>query len=121
MISHPKTAKHDAKKLFTFLTRPVMSRTNNHAERALRKPVISRKTSFGSRSDSGAHAFAILASLLALHVDKTNPHSISSTHFSRRPPGKHKPSFTQIHRETQRPNWAKLLRKINLTLDSSTH
>jgi len=72
-LSHPKTinlrdkllsAKRLAKKLFTFLTRPGMSPTNNHAERALRKPVISRKISFGSRSDAGAHAFAVLASLL---------------------------------------------------------
>jgi len=72
-LSHPKTLnlcdrliseKRDAKKLFTFLTRPGMPPTNNHAERALRGPVISRKISFGSRSDAGAHAFAVLASLL---------------------------------------------------------
>jgi hypothetical protein len=41
-----------------------MPPTNNHAERALRGPVISRKISFGSRSEAGAHAFAVLASLL---------------------------------------------------------
>ena len=41
-----------------------MPPTNNHAERALRGPVIARKISFGSRSDAGAHAFAVLASLL---------------------------------------------------------
>jgi len=73
VLSHPKTinlcdkllsAKRLAKKLFTFLTRPGMSPTNNHAERALRKPVIARKISFGSRSDSGAHAFAVIASML---------------------------------------------------------
>ena len=73
VLSHPKTlnlrdkllsAKRLAKKLFTFLTRPGMSPTNNHAERALRKPVIARKISFGSRSDAGAHAFAVIASLL---------------------------------------------------------
>ena len=72
-LSHPKTLnlrerllspERDAKKLFTFLARPGMPPTNNHAERALRGPVISRKISFGSRSDAGAHAFAVLASLL---------------------------------------------------------
>jgi len=72
-ISHPKTVnlrdrllspQRDAKKLFTFLTRPGMPPTNNHAERALRGPVLARKISFGSRSDAGAHAFAVLASIL---------------------------------------------------------
>mgnify|MGYP001579546118 CR=1 FL=1 len=72
-LSHPKTLnlcdrllspKRDAKKLFTFLTRPGMSPTNNHAERALRGPVLARKISFGSRSEAGAHAFAVLASIL---------------------------------------------------------
>jgi len=73
ILSHPKTinlrdkllsSKRLAQKLFTFLTRPGMSPTNNHAERALRKPVIARKISFGSRSDAGANAFAVIASLL---------------------------------------------------------
>ena len=72
-FTHPKTinlrerlldVKRDAKRLFTFLSRPGMPPTNNHAERALRGPVISRKVSFGSRSDHGADAFALLASLL---------------------------------------------------------
>jgi transposase len=72
-VSHPKTLnirdrllspERDAKKLFTFLTRPGMPPTNNHAERALRGPVLARKISFGSRSDAGAHAFAVLASIL---------------------------------------------------------
>ena len=66
-LSHPKTLnlsdrllspKRDAKKLFTFLKRPGMPPTNNHAERALRGPVLSRKISFGSRSAAGANAFA---------------------------------------------------------------
>ena len=48
-LSHPKTLnlrdrllspERDAKKLFTFLTRPGMPPTNNHAERALRGPVL---------------------------------------------------------------------------------
>jgi len=72
-LRHPKTInlqdrllspERDAKKLFTFLTRPGMSPTNNHSERAIRAQVIARKISFGSRSDVGAHTFAVLASLL---------------------------------------------------------
>jgi transposase len=65
--------KRDAKKLFTFLTRPGMPPTNNHAERALRGPVISRKISFGSRSDPGAHAFAVFASLLGTARRQNQP------------------------------------------------
>lgn len=81
-LTHPKTInlsarlldpKRDAKKLFTFLTRPGMPPTNNHAERALRGPVISRKISFGSRSDAGAQAFAILASLLGTARRQNQP------------------------------------------------
>jgi len=82
-LTHPKTInlsarlldpKRDAKKLFTFLTRPGMPPTNNHAERALRGPVIARKISFGSRSNAGAQAFAILASLLGTaHRQKQPP------------------------------------------------
>jgi len=81
-LSHPKTlnlcdrltcARREAKKLFTFLTRPGMPPTNNHAERALRGPVISRKISFGSRSAAGANAFAVLASLLGTARRQNKP------------------------------------------------
>ena len=81
-LSHPKTLnlrdrllspERDAKKLFTFLTHPGMPPTNNHAERALRGPVISRKISFGSRSEAGAHAFAVLASLLGTARRQNQP------------------------------------------------
>jgi len=81
-LAHPATVnlrdrllspKRDAKKLFTFLSRPGMPPTNNHAERALRGPVLARKISFGSRSDAGAHAFAILASLLGTARRQNQP------------------------------------------------
>jgi len=81
-LSHPKSInlrdrllspKRDAKKLFTFLTRPGMPPTNNHAERALRSPVLARKISFGSRSNVGAHAFAVLASLLGTARRQNQP------------------------------------------------
>ncbi|MBA4387633.1 MAG: hypothetical protein C0404_06605 [Verrucomicrobia bacterium] len=81
-LSHPKTLNirdrllspdRDSKKLFTFLSRPGMPPTNNHAERALRGPVISRKISFGSRSEAGANAFAILASLLGTAHRQNRP------------------------------------------------
>jgi transposase len=41
-----------------------MEPTNNHAEQALRLPVIFRKISFGSRSLEGAQNLAINLSLL---------------------------------------------------------
>ena len=81
-ISHPKARNirdrllspdRDAKKLFTFLTRPGMPPTNNHAERALRGPVLARKISFGSRSNAGAHAFAVLASILGTARRQAQP------------------------------------------------
>jgi len=81
-LSHPKSLnlrdrlmspERDAKKLFTFLTRPGMPPTNNHAERALRGPVLARKISFGSRSDAGAHAFAVLASILGTARRQNQP------------------------------------------------
>ena len=87
-LSHPKTSnlcdrllspQRDAKKLFTFLKRPGMPPTNNHAERALRGPVISRKISFGSRSDAGAQAFAILASLLGT-ARRQKQHALTFLH-----------------------------------------
>ena len=62
-----------ASKLFTFLKRPGIPPTNNHAERALRGPVISRKISFGSRPEAGAHAFAVLASLLGTARRQNQP------------------------------------------------
>jgi len=56
--------KRDAQNLFTFLKVNGMPPTNNHAEQALRLPVIFRKISFGSRSLLGAQATATNLSLL---------------------------------------------------------
>jgi transposase len=56
--------KRDALKLFTFLKVNGMPPTNNHAEQALRLPVIFRKISFGSRSLFGAQSLAVNLSLL---------------------------------------------------------
>lgn len=56
--------KRDAQRLFTFLRVKGMPPTNNHAEQALRLPVIFRKISFGSRSLRGAQATATNLSLL---------------------------------------------------------
>lgn len=50
--------------LVVWLADPEVSATNNAAERALRPAVVTRKTSFGSRSKWGAHAFARLLSLI---------------------------------------------------------
>jgi hypothetical protein len=50
--------------LLVWLRVPAVAPDNNAAERELRPAVITRKTSFGSRSRPGAHAFAVLLSLI---------------------------------------------------------
>jgi hypothetical protein len=59
------TLKRDGGNLFTFLEVPGMPATNNHAEQALRLPVIFRKITFGSQSLHGAQALAVNLSLAA--------------------------------------------------------
>jgi transposase len=50
--------------LLVWLIDPTVDPTNNAAERALRGAVVTRKTSFGSRSKRGAHAFARMLSII---------------------------------------------------------
>lgn len=50
--------------LIVWLTNPEVAPDNNAAERALRPAVVTRKTSFGSRSKRGAQAFARLLSVI---------------------------------------------------------
>jgi transposase len=50
--------------LTTFLHKPEVEGTNNAAERALRPAVVMRKITGGSRSEAGAKAWAILASVM---------------------------------------------------------
>lgn len=50
--------------LLVWLYDPAVDPTNNQAEQALRGAVVTRKTSFGSRSKRGAHAFARLLSII---------------------------------------------------------
>jgi transposase len=50
--------------LLVWLRNPAVGADNNEAERALRPAVVTRKTSFGSRSKRGAQAFASLLSLI---------------------------------------------------------
>ena len=50
--------------LVLWLRDPAVSPDNNAAERGLRPAVVTRKTSFGSRSKRGAQAFARLLSLI---------------------------------------------------------
>ncbi len=54
----------EQKFLFTFLRRPGVPPTNNHAEQSLRHLVIFRKICFGTRSNSGLKTHSILPSLL---------------------------------------------------------
>jgi len=51
-------------KLTTFLHKAEVDGTNNAAERALRPAVVMRKITGGSRSDPGAKAWSILASVM---------------------------------------------------------
>ncbi len=50
--------------LVVWLANPDVAPDNNAAERALRPAVVTRKTSFGSHSKSGAQAFARLLSVI---------------------------------------------------------
>jgi transposase len=50
--------------LFTFLRRPGVPPTNNHAEQSLRHLVIFRKICFGTRSQTGLKTHSILPSLV---------------------------------------------------------
>ena len=50
--------------LVVWLKNPAVEPTNNAAERALRGAVVTRKTSFGSRSKRGAQAFARMLSII---------------------------------------------------------
>jgi transposase len=54
----------EQKFLFTFLRRPGVPPTNNHAEQSLRPLVIFRKICFGTRSESGLKTHSILPSLV---------------------------------------------------------
>ena len=54
----------DVQNLFRFVTDPEIDSTNNISERELRALVIIRKISNGSRSTRGAHATAMLLSLV---------------------------------------------------------
>jgi transposase len=55
---------NDQKYLFTFLRHRDVPPTNNHAEQSIRHLVIFRKTSFGTRSESGLKNHSILTSLV---------------------------------------------------------
>lgn len=66
--------KRDLENLFRFVTDHEINPTNNISERELRHLVIIRKISNGSRSDRGAHATAMLLSVIqTLRMNKRNP------------------------------------------------
>ena len=54
----------EQKHLFTFMRYPNLPPTNNHAEQAIRRMVIFRKISFGTRSQSGLITHSVLPSLV---------------------------------------------------------
>ena len=59
-----KTLRKQRQRLLTFLYHDAVPPTNNAAERELRPAVVVRKTGGCNRTDAGAHAHAILASVL---------------------------------------------------------
>jgi len=59
-----KLLKKHRQRLLTFLYVEGLEPTNNAAERALRSAVVVRKISAGNRSQRGARAHAILASVM---------------------------------------------------------
>jgi transposase len=61
---------HERPYLFSFLHCPGLDATNNVAERALRPAVCARKTWGGNRTDTGARAQQILASVLRTCVQQ---------------------------------------------------
>ncbi|MBU4009487.1 MAG: IS66 family transposase [Proteobacteria bacterium] len=63
----------DVERLFRFVTDSNIDSTNNISERELRHLVIIRKISFGSKSQRGAHATAMLLSVIqTLRLQKRN-------------------------------------------------
>lgn len=68
--SHEKTRQlareflNDWEAIWTVLEHPDLPLTNNIAERALRHWVIARKISYGTRTQQGSRAFALLASVI---------------------------------------------------------
>lgn len=67
-----QSLRERAEKYFTFLDLPQLPLDNNKAERALRKIVLKRKKSFGSKSQKGANVLSILYSVI-FSLLATNP------------------------------------------------
>lgn len=66
-------AQRDLHNLLIFVTNPDVQPTNNISERQLRKLVIHRKTSNGSRSVAGAEAIAVLYSVVETLKHQNKP------------------------------------------------
>jgi transposase len=60
-------------RLTTFLHDPAVDGTNNAAERAIRPAVVMRKITGGSRSEKGAKAWSILASIIRTAQQQGKP------------------------------------------------
>lgn len=66
--------KFHRENLFRFATNPEIEATNNRAERGIRKPVVIRKISNGSRSKKGADILGVLLSVVeTLKIQGKNP------------------------------------------------
>lgn len=69
-----KRLERHRNEIFTFLDYPEVTADNNHAERQIRPAVVSRKTSYGNRSQQGADVQAMLMSIFrTLELRGYNP------------------------------------------------
>ena len=79
---------HERPYLFTFLYCPGLDATNNAAERAIRALIGARKNWGGNRTQRGAHAQAVLTSLLQTAKQQgKNPFAVMVQLLCRREPG----------------------------------
>ena len=74
-----------------------MEPTNNHAEQALRLPVIFRKICFGNRSEEGAESMGVILSLTTTaELQKQDPLAFMQTLLTRGPEQAGKLLFTGL-------------------------
>jgi transposase len=82
-----KHLDHERPYLFTFLYCPGLDATNNAAERAIRALIGARKNWGGNRTQNGAHAQAVLTSLLQTATQQgKNPFDVMVELLCRREP-----------------------------------
>jgi hypothetical protein len=100
---HPKTQAlareflNDWEAIWIVLHYPWLPLTNNEAERALRHWVIARRISYGTRTEQGSRAFALLASVIeTCRKRRLSPWSYLATVIAERRKGNAAPPIPAI-------------------------